>query len=142
MKTYSAKPNDVERKWYLVDADGKNLGRTASKIAQILRGKNKPEYTPSMDVGDFVVVINAEKIQVTGNKENQKTYYRHSGFPGGIKNATLAEMRSRHPERILISAVKGMLPSNKIGDKLLTKLKVCVGSEHKYQAQKPELIEV
>lgn len=141
-KTYSAKQGEVNKKWYLVDAEDKNLGRTATKIATILKGKNKPEYTPSMDVGDFVVVINSEKIAVTGNKEKEKTYYRHSGFPGGLKSATLGELRDKFPDRILYNAVKGMLPKNSLGRQMLTKLKVVVGSDHKFQAQKPEVIEV
>lgn len=142
MKTYSAKPTDIKKDWYLIDASDKNLGRTATAIASILKGKNKAMYTPSMDVGDFVVVINAEKINVTGKKETQKVYYRHSGYPGGIKSATLAELREKHPERIIMNAVKGMLPGNSLGRKMLTKLKVCIGDSHPYAAQQPKLIEV
>lgn len=143
LKTYSTKKDDLKnRKWYLVDVDGKNLGRTASKIALILRGKNKPDYTPSMDMGDFVVVVNAEKIAVTGKKEDEKVYYRHTGFPGGLKSETVKTMRAKHPDRILRSAVKGMLPKNSLGAKMLKKLKICVGENHEYQAQKPEKIEI
>lgn len=142
LKTYSAKQGEVEKKWYLIDAEGKNLGRTAAKIASILKGKTKPEYTPSMDVGDFVVVINSEKIEVTGKKETDKKYYRHSGYPGGLKTASLGELRESYPDRILYNAVKGMLPKNSLGRKMLTKLRVVVGADHKFQAQKPETIDV
>lgn len=142
MRTYSAKKNEVEQKWLLVDASGKVLGRVASQIAAILRGKNKAEFTPSMDVGDYVVVVNAEKIAVTGTKEKNKKYFRYTGYAGGIKEQTVSQVRDKHPERILMYAVKGMLPKGPIGDKMLKKLKLTVGSNHKYSAQKPQLIEI
>ena len=137
MKTYSAKPLEVERKWYLIDADGEILGRMATKIADILRGKNKPEYTPNVDTGDFVVVINAEKVVVTGNKETDKIYYHHTGFPGGLKSASVKELREKAPEKLIEKAVKGMLPHNTLGDEQFQKLKVYAGSQHPHAAQKP-----
>jgi large subunit ribosomal protein L13 len=140
--TYMAKPNEVERKWYLVDAEGKTLGRLASEVAAILRGKNKPEFTPHVDTGDFVVLINAEKIHLTGNKLNTKIYYRHSLHPGGLKQDTAAEMLAKRPERMLELAVKGMLPKNTLGRKQGMKLFVYAGSEHKHEAQKPEVYEL
>lgn len=140
MRTYTAKKDEINRKWFLVDADGLTLGRLASKVAAILRGKNKPEFTPSMDTGDFVVVINSEKIKVTGSKEVDKKYYRYTGYAGGMKSETVSQLRSDHPERLITYAVQGMLPKTSIGDKMLKKLKVCVGDSHPYQAQKPELI--
>lgn len=140
--TYMAKPNEVERKWYLIDAEGKTLGRLASEVASILRGKNKPEYTPHIDTGDFVIVINAEKVVLTGNKLNKKIYYRHSGYPGGLKQATAAEMLQKRPERVIELAVKGMLPKTSLGRKQAKKLHVYAGSEHKHQAQQPEVYEL
>jgi large subunit ribosomal protein L13 len=140
--TYMAKPNEVERKWYLIDAEGKTLGRLASEVASILRGKNKPEFTPHVDTGDFVIVINAEKVVLTGNKLNQKIYYRHSGYPGGLKQATAAEMLQKRPERVIELAVKGMLPKTSLGRKQAKKLHVYAGSEHKHQAQQPEVYEL
>ncbi len=137
MKTYSAKPLEVERKWYLIDADGEILGRMATKIADILRGKNKPEYTPNVDTGDFVIVINAEKVKVTGNKETDKIYYHHTGFPGGLKSASVKELREKAPEKLIEKAVKGMLPHNTLGDEQFQKLKVYAGSQHPHAAQKP-----
>lgn len=137
MKTFCPKPEEVERKWLLVDADGKTLGRVAVEVANILRGKNKPEYTPHVDCGDFVVVINAEKIRVSGSKETDKFYRRHSGFPGGFKEESLEHLRARKPEAIIEKAVRGMLPHNRLGDRQFTKLKVYSGSEHEHQAQKP-----
>ncbi|HAR62679.1 MAG: 50S ribosomal protein L13 [Candidatus Margulisiibacteriota bacterium] len=141
-KTFSAKPDSVDKKWYLVDAKGKTLGRLASQVATILRGKNKPEFTPSMDTGDYVVVINAEKISVTGRKETDKMYHRYTGYAGGIKTESLITMRKKHPENILMIAVKGMLPKSPIGSKMLKKLKVCAGENHCYTAQKPQMIEL
>ena len=141
MKTYSAKPLEVERKWYLIDAEGEILGRLATKIANILRGKNKPEFTPHVDTGDFVVVINAEKIQVTGNKETDKIYYHHTGYPGGLKAASVKEVREKAPEKLIENAVRGMLPHNTLGDEQFQKLKVYAGNEHPHAAQKPIVIE-
>lgn len=137
MKTYSAKPNEVERKWYVIDADGQILGRLATKVASILRGKNKPEYTPNIDTGDFVIIINAEKIAVTGKKLTDKKYYNHSGFPGGLKITTLQEMMEKNPILALEKAIKGMLPHNTLGDAQFQKLNVYAGSEHPHAAQKP-----
>ncbi len=137
MKTYSAKPLEVERKWYVIDAEGEILGRLATKIASILRGKNKPEYTPNVDTGDFVVVINAAKICVTGKKLTDKKYYHHTGFPGGLKVASLQELMEKNPISALEKAVKGMLPHNTLGDEQFQKLKVYAGSEHPHAAQQP-----
>ncbi|HHE73415.1 MAG TPA: 50S ribosomal protein L13 [Chloroflexi bacterium] len=141
-KTYVAKPGDVERKWYVVDATGQTLGRLASQIAHILRGKHKPQYTPHEDVGDFVVVINAEKVHVTGRKLDQKKYYWHSGYPGGIKEITLRRQLERHPERVIEHAVKGMLPRGPLGRRQLRKLRVYRGPNHPHGAQKPEPLEL
>lgn len=141
MKTYSAKPLEVERKWYLIDAEGEILGRLATKIANILRGKNKPEYTPHVDTGDFVVVINADKIQVSGKKETDKIYYHHTGYPGGLKSASFKELMEKNPTMALEKAVKGMLPHNTLGDEQFQKLKLYAGSEHPHAAQKPITIE-
>ncbi len=138
MKTYVAKPSEVTRQWYLIDADGKTLGHLANEVSVMLRGKNKPEFTPNVDCGDFVVVINAEKIKVTGKKEVQKKYYSHSGFPGGFKEETLAAVRRRKPELIIERAVKGMLPHTTLGREQFTKLKVYVGDKHPHEAQKPQ----
>lgn len=140
--TYSAKPADIERKWYLVDASGIVLGRLASEVAQILRGKHKPIFTPSMDTGDHVIIINAEKVEVTGGKEEKKIYHHHSGYPGGLKSKTYQEVRGRKPERVIENAVKGMLPHNRIGRASLKKLHVYRGPEHPHTAQKPEALEV
>jgi large subunit ribosomal protein L13 len=141
-RTYSAKPTEVNRKWYVVDAEGKTLGRLASTIAATLRGKHKPIFTPHIDTGDFVVVVNAEKIKVTGNKETQKFYYRHSNYPGGLKTQSLKDLRERHPDRILENAVKGMLPRNTLGKAQLTKLKIYAGAEHPHAAQNPVTLEL
>jgi large subunit ribosomal protein L13 len=135
--TYMAKPNAVERKWYIVDAAGKTVGRLASEVASILRGKHKPEFTPNVDTGDFVIVINAEKVVFTGKKLQNKIYYRHSLYPGGLKATTAADMLNTKPERVLFNAVKGMLPHNSLGRKQLTKLRVYAGSEHPHAAQNP-----
>jgi len=140
MKTSFAKPSEVNRKWYVVDASGMILGRLASRIASVLRGKTKPIYTPHVDTGDYVIVINAEKIRFTGNKLNTKMYYHHSGYPGGIKKESAKDLMKESPERILISAVRGMLPKNKLGRKQIKKLKVYRGPEHPHQAQKPEVL--
>ena len=141
MKTYSAKPLEVERKWYLIDAEGEVLGRLATKVANILRGKNKPEYTPHVDTGDFVIVINAEKVVLTGKKETDKIYYHHTGVPGGLKSASVKEVREKAPEKLIENAVKGMLPHNTLGDEQFQKLKVYAGSQHPHAAQKPIVIE-
>lgn len=140
MKTYHAKPGEVEREWLLVDATDMVLGRLASELAQILKGKRKPAYTPHVDTGDFVVVINAEKIRLTGNKAEQKNYYSHSGYPGGLKEVSFQRMLAKHPERIIEKAVKGMLPKNTLGRAMGKKLKVYAGPEHPHQAQKPRQI--
>ena len=142
MKTYSAKPETVRRDWYVVDADGKTLGRLASEIARRLRGKHKPVYTPHVDTGDYVVVINAEKIRVTGRKMKDKIYYRHTGYVGNLKSESLEKLLQRAPERALELAVKGMLPKNPLGRRMLRKLKVVRGSEHPHQAQQPIPLEL
>ena len=142
MKTFVTKPAEIERQWYLVDATDKTLGRLASELAQILKGKHKPQYAPNVDAGDFVVVINAEKIAVTGRRLDQKTYYRHSGYPGGLSEMKLKDMLKKHPDRPLKMAVKGMLPKNVLGRQMLTKLKVFVGPEHKHEAQQPQVLEL
>ena len=141
MKTYSAKPGEITREWYLVDAEGKTLGRLATQIADTLRGKRKPQYTPHVDTGDFVIVVNAEKIQVTGNKLDQKRYYRHSGYPGGIRSRTLREQLDRRPTEVLRVAVKGMLPKNRLARQQITKLKIYAGPEHPHEAQNPRPLE-
>jgi large subunit ribosomal protein L13 len=142
MKTFVATPANRERNWVVVDATGKTLGRLATQIADTLRGKTKPEYTPHCDVGDFVVVVNAERIAVTGNKLEDKKYYRHSGYPGGLKERSLAEMLERRPEQVIRLAVKGMLPRNRLARQQLTKLKVYAGPDHPHTAQKPEPLEI
>ncbi len=142
MKTFRIKPHEVERKWWVVDAEGKILGRLASEIAKILRGKHKPYYQPDVDCGDFVIVINAEKVRVTGKKLDQKIYYRHSGYPGGLKERTLRWMLEHKPEEVIRLAVKRMLPKNRLGHRMLKKLKVYRGPHHPHQAQKPEPLEV
>jgi large subunit ribosomal protein L13 len=138
MKTYSAKPKELEQRWYLVDAEGQTLGRLATRIADTLRGKRKPEYTPHVDTGDFVVVVNAEKVAVTGKKLEQKMYYRHSGYPGGLRARPLSDELQRRPTEVIRKAVKGMLPRNRLARQQLTKLKVYAGPEHPHEAQKPE----
>ncbi|MCD8200146.1 MAG: 50S ribosomal protein L13 [Coriobacteriaceae bacterium] len=142
VNTYYAKPSDVQREWLLVDATDKTLGRLCSQIAQILRGKHKPTYTPHVDTGDFVVVINADKVKVTGNKNSDKVYYHHTGHPGGLKSETFEEAMAKHPERVIEQAVKGMLPKNSLGRQMGKKLKVYAGPEHPHQAQKPRPIEL
>jgi large subunit ribosomal protein L13 len=138
MKTYSAKPGEVQRDWYVVDAEGQTLGRLATQIADRLRGKGKPQFTPHVDTGDFVVVVNAEKIAVTGNKLEAKMYYRHSGYPGGLRSRPLREQLERVPTEVLRKAVKGMLPRNRLGRQQLTKLKIYAGPEHPHAAQEPK----
>jgi large subunit ribosomal protein L13 len=142
MRTYTAKPTDRERNWVLVDATGQTLGRLATQLANALRGKRKPEYTPHIDTGDFVIVVNAEKISVTGNKLTDKRYYRHSGYPGGLRSRTLQEMLDRRPEEVIRLAVKGMMPRNRLARKQLTKLKIYAGPEHPHAAQKPQAMEI
>ena len=140
MKTYMANPDKLEKKWYVVDASGMVLGRLASEVASVLRGKNKPEFTPNVDTGDYVVVINAEKIKVTVRKLDQKIYYRHSDYVGSLKETTLREMLAKHPERVIEFAVKGMLPKGPLGREMMTKLHVYAGAEHPHAAQKPEVL--
>ena len=142
MKTFMPNPHEVERKWYVVDAEGKTLGRLSSEIAKVLRGKNKPIFTPHEDCGDYVIVVNAEKVAVTGKKLDQKIYYHHSDYVGGMKETTLREMLARHPERVIELAVKGMLPKGPLGRQMRKKLHVYVGPEHKHEAQKPETMEI
>ena len=140
METISIRADEINREWFIVDAEGQTLGRLASEIAQIIRGKKKPFYTPHMDMGDFVVVVNAEKVKVTGNKEKDKSYFRHSGFPGGVTQISLQKVRQDFPERMITNAVKGMLPHNRLGRQLLTHLKVYSGTEHPHAAQLPKTI--
>jgi len=140
METTSIRAEEITRDWYLVDANNQTLGRLASRVAQILRGKNKSYFTPHMDMGDFVVIINAEKVKVTGNKEADKTYFRHSGYPGGITEVNLKEVRNKHPEKIITNAVKGMLPHNRLGRKLLKHLKIYATEVHPHTAQQPQAI--
>jgi large subunit ribosomal protein L13 len=142
MKTYTAKPDEITREWYLVDAEGQTLGRLATRIADTLRGKNKPQYTPHVDTGDFVVVVNAEKVAVTGQKLDQKRYYRHSGYPGGLRSRTLREQLERRPTEVIRSAVKGMLPKNRLAARQLTKLKIYAGPEHPHEAQSPKPLDL
>ena len=138
MKTYSAKPGEIQRDWYVVDAEGQTLGRLATQIAERLRGKGKPQFTPHVDTGDFVVVVNAEKVRVTGQKLDQKIYYHHSGYPGGLRERTLRQQLERRPEEVLRRAVKGMLPKNRLASAQLRKLKIYAGPEHPHAAQNPE----
>ena len=140
MKTYMANPDKIERKWYVVDAEGCTLGRLSSEIAQVLRGKNKPEYTPHVDTGDYVIVVNADKVKVTGKKLQQKVYYNHSDYVGGMRETTLAEMLAKKPEKVVELAVKGMLPKGPLGRAMIKKLHVYAGPEHNNQAQKPEVL--
>ena len=142
MKSFMASPSTIERKWYVVDATGYTLGRLASEIASILRGKNKPTYTPHIDTGDYVIVVNADKIQVTGKKLDQKVYYNHSDYVGGMKETTLREKMAKKPEDVIYLAVKGMLPKGPLGREMITKLHVYAGADHKHQAQKPEVLEI
>ena len=142
MKTWNAKPGEVQQRWFLVDAEGRTLGRLATQIADTLRGKTKPEYTPHVDTGDFVVVVNAEKIHVTGQKLDQKLYHRHSGYPGGLRTRTLREQLERRPTEVLRVAVKGMLPRNRLARRQITKLKIYAGPEHPHDAQRPEPLQL
>ena len=142
MRTYSLKAQDIKKNWYLVDADGQVLGRLASHVATILRGKHKPEFSPHLDMGDFVIVTNAAKVMATGNKESQKVYWHHSGFPGGVKTRNMEMMRKRHPERIVENAVRGMLPHNRLGRKMFKHLKVYAGPTHPHQAQQPQPLDI
>lgn len=142
MQTYSVTPADIEKKWYVVDATDKVLGRLATEISRVLRGKHKPRYAPHLDTGDFVIVVNADKIRLTGRKVEQKTYFSHSGYPGGAKTVQLDKMLREHPERVVMKAVRGMLPHNRLGRSQLKKLKVYAGAEHPHKAQKPETLEV
>ena len=140
MKTFMANPAKIDRKWYVVDAEGQTLGRLASEVAKVLRGKNKPEFTPHVDTGDYVIVINAEKVKVTGKKMDQKVYHHHSAYVGGMKEVILKEKMAKKPEQVIELAVKGMLPKGPLGRQMYTKLHVYAGSEHKHQAQKPEVL--
>jgi large subunit ribosomal protein L13 len=142
VRTFSAKPHEVEREWFVVDAQGETLGRLATRIAVTLRGKHKPIYTPHVDCGDYVIVINADKINVTGQKLDQKTYYRHSGYPGGLRQISLRRQLQKHPERVIEAAVRGMLPKNRLGRKMFKKLKVYAGPDHPHQAQRPKPLEL
>ncbi|SIT66577.1 LSU ribosomal protein L13P [Ectothiorhodosinus mongolicus] len=142
MKTFSAKPAEVNRDWFVVDATGKSLGRLSTELARRLRGKHKPEYTPHVDTGDYIVVINAEKVRLSGNKETDKVYYHHTGYIGNMKSATAGQIRASHPERLIETAVKGMLPKNPLGRAMFKKLKVYAGSEHRHTAQQPQALEI
>ena len=142
MKTYSAKPESVKRDWYVVDASGKTLGRLATEVASRLRGKHKPEFTPHVDTGDYIVVVNADKVAATGNKANDKMYYRHTGYPGGLKEANFSTLQAEKPEMIIEKAVKGMLPRNPLGRAMFRKLKVYAGTEHPHTAQQPQQLEI
>lgn len=142
MKSFMANPSKVERKWYVVDAEGKTLGRLASEIANVLRGKNKPVYTPHIDTGDYVIVVNAEKVATTGKKLDQKIYYHHSDYVGGMKEATLKEMMAKKPEFVITHAVKGMLPKGPLGREMIKKLHVYAGPDHEHAAQKPEVLDI
>ncbi len=142
MKTYTPKATEIERKWWIVDAEDRVLGRLSTEIARVLRGKHKPMYTPHLDTGDYVVVVNADKVRLTGNKEEQKTYFRHSGYMGGEKHIPFKRMQAEHPERVIELAVKGMMPKNNLGRLMLKKLKVYAGTEHPHEAQQPEKLEI
>jgi large subunit ribosomal protein L13 len=142
VRTFTQKQAEIERDWYVVDAEGETLGRLASRIAPILKGKHKPVYTPHLDCGDFVVVVNAEKVRVTGRKLDQKLYHRHSGYPGGLKSISLRDQLDKHPERVLQAAIRGMLPKNKLGRRMIKKLKVYAGESHPHEAQQPKPLEL
>jgi large subunit ribosomal protein L13 len=142
MKTYSAKPGEVERQWHVIDLEGQTVGRAATRIATLLRGKHKPTFTPHVDTGDFVIVVNADKVVFRGNKLDQKKYYRHSGYPGGLTETTAREQLARFPDRVIMSAVRGMLPKNALGRQIIKKLKVYAGPEHPHQAQQPVVFEL
>lgn len=141
-KTYTTKPGDIKRDWYVVDAQGKTLGRLATRIASVLKGKHKVVYSPSMDTGDYVIVVNAEKVVVTGRKMDEKIYYRHTGYPGGLKQINLRDQLARHPERVLTAAVRGMLPHNRLGRAMFKKLKVYAGADHPHAVHKPKKLEL
>lgn len=141
MKTFTAKKEEIEREWYVVDAEGQTLGRLASRIAPILKGKHKPIYTPHLDCGDFVIIVNAEKVRVTGRKMDQKFYHRHSGYPGGLTSISLRDQLDKYPERVLHAAIRGMLPKNKLGRRMIKKLKVYAGDSHPHEAQQPKPME-
>ena len=142
MRTFTQKQEEIERNWYIVDAEGETLGRLASRIAPILKGKHKPIYTPHLDCGDFVIIVNAEKVRVTGRKMDQKLYHRHSGYPGGLRSISLKDQLAKHPERVLQAAIRGMLPKNRLGRRMLKKLKVYAGDSHPHQAQQPRPLEL
>ncbi|MGD8905084.1 MAG: 50S ribosomal protein L13 [Anaerolineae bacterium] len=142
MRTFTQKQEEIARNWYVVDAEGETLGRLASRIAPILKGKHKPVYTPHLDCGDYVIIVNAEKVRVTGRKMDQKFYYRHSGYPGGLRSISLKDQLAKHPERVLQAAIRGMLPKNKLGRRMLKKLKVYAGDSHPHQAQQPRPLEL
>ena len=142
MKTISLKKSEISKEWWVVDAEDQILGRFASRIAQVIRGKHKPNFTPHMDMGDFVIVLNAEKIKVTGNKERDKTYFRHTGYPGGVKETSLSLLRRKNPEKILMNAVKGMLPHNRLGRNILSNLKIYKGGNHPHEAQTPKELNI
>ncbi len=142
MKTYALKASEIDRQWFVVDAEGQNLGRLATRIATVLRGKHKPTFTPSMDMGDFVIVVNADKVTVTGGKLDDKKYYRYSGYPGGLRETTLRTVLSKHPTRVLEAAVRGMLPKNRLGRQMIKKLKVYAGATHPHAAQQPKELAV
>ena len=141
MSSFIQKPAEVERKWYVVDAEGKTLGRMASEVAAILRGKNKPTFTPHVDCGDYIIVINAEKVAVTGKKRQENIYKRHTGYPGGLRELTFEQLLEKHPEEVVKHAIKGMMPTGKLGRQMYKKLKVYAGPEHKHEAQKPEVLD-
>jgi large subunit ribosomal protein L13 len=142
VRTFTQKQEEIERDWYVVDAEGETLGRLASRIAPILKGKHKPIYTPHLDCGDFVIIVNAEKVRVTGRKLDQKFYHRHSGYPGGLKSISLRDQLNRYPERVLEAAIRGMLPKNKLGRRMIKKLKVYAGDAHPHEAQQPKPLEL
>ena len=142
MRTFTQKQEEIERDWYVVDAEGETLGRLASRIAPILKGKHKPVYTPHLDCGDFVIIVNAEKVRVTGRKMDQKFYHRHSGYPGGLSSISLRDQLDKHPERVLQAAIRGMLPKNKLGRRMIKKLKVYAGDSHPHEAQQPKPLEL
>jgi len=142
VRTFTQKQEEIERDWFVVDAEGETLGRLASRIAPILKGKHKPIYTPHLDCGDFVVIVNAEKVRVTGRKLDQKLYHRHSGYPGGLKSISLRDQLNRYPERVLQAAIRGMLPKNKLGRRMIKKLKVYAGDAHPHEAQQPKPLEL
>ena len=142
MRTFTQKKEEIERDWYIVDAEGETLGRLASRIAPILKGKHKPIYTPHLDCGDFVIIVNAEKVRVTGRKMDQKLYHRHSGYPGGLRTISLRDQLDKYPERVLQAAIRGMLPKNKLGRRMIKKLKVYAGDAHPHEAQQPKPLEL